>query len=184
MTSAIFGRGLPKTEDEFLALGETPERVELFDGSLYVTPAPTPRHQHMSSELLIALRPAARAAGMHVLEAVNVRLRPGRMPIPDLVIAQDIDFDELIVDASSVRLVCEIISPSNAAADRVLKMHYYAAAGIAWYLLVEQQTGALHLYELLGEHYVERSVTNPGETLHLSAPVTADLTPELLLPPR
>lgn len=184
MTSAIFKHGLPLTEQEYLAFGETSERIELFDGSLYVTPAPTPRHQHMSSELLIALRPAARAAGMHVLEAVNVRLRPGRMLIPDLVIAQDIDFDELVIDATSVRLVCEIISPSNASADKVLKMHYYAAAGIGWYLLAEQETGALHLYKLAGEHYVEHCVTRPGEVLQLSDPVEATISPEDLLPPR
>src|SRR4051794_16258767 len=98
MTSAIFGRGLPMTEQEFLALGETSERVELFDGSLYGTPAPTPRHQHISSELKFALRTAARAAGLYIHEAVNVRLQPGRIPIPDLAITHKIDFDELVVD--------------------------------------------------------------------------------------
>jgi Uma2 family endonuclease len=184
MTSAIFGRGLPLTEEEFLAFGETRERIELFDGGLYVTPAPTPRHQHISSELMVALRPAARKAGLYVHEAVNVRLRQGRIPIPDLAVTEPIDFDEPVVDAESVRLVCEIVSPSNASADKVLKMHYYAAAGIPWYLLVEQDTGALHLYELAGQQHREHSVTAPGQVLHLTEPVDVTISPEALLPPR
>lgn len=182
MTAAVFGHGGPWTEEEYLALGETPERVELFDGSLFVTPAPTPRHQRISRRLGNALESGADGAGLHVLEAVNVRLRPGRIPIPDLVITGDINFDELVIEASAVRLVCEIISPSNAAADKVLKMHYYAAAGIPWYLLVEQDTGTLHLYRLSGSHYVEHSVTKPGDTLHLTEPVTAEIRPDDLLP--
>jgi len=171
------------TEQEFLALGETSERVELFDGSLYVTPAPTPRHQHISSELKFALRAAARTAGLYIHEAVNVRLQPNRIPIPDLVITRKIDFNELVIDAESVVLVCEIVSPSNASADKVLKMHYYAAAGIPWYLLIEQETGALHLYEIAGRHYAERSVTKVGNVLHLTEPLDAVISPEDLLPP-
>ncbi|MFB9235262.1 Uma2 family endonuclease [Plantactinospora siamensis] len=183
MTAAIFGHPGPWTEEEFLALGETPDRVELFDGSLSVTPAPTPRHQRISSELYVVLSPAAEAAGLHVLEAINLRLRPGRIPIPDLVITDDIDFDQLVIDASAVRLVCEIISPSNPSADRVLKMHFYAQAGIPWYLLVEQRTGELHLYRREGDHYLEHSITRRGQVLRLVEPVTAEIDPERLLPP-
>jgi Uma2 family endonuclease len=175
---------LPFTEEDFLSIGEIGERVELFDGSLHVTPAPTPRHQVISRRLANALDAGAGPAGLFVVEAVNVRLQPGRIPIPDLAVIEPIDFDNLVIDAASVVLVCEIVSPSNAAADKVLKMHYYAAAGIPWYLLVEQETAALHLYGLSGATYTEHSVTQVGEILELTDPVKATIAPESLLPPR
>ncbi|MEO3743780.1 Uma2 family endonuclease [Plantactinospora sp. B5E13] len=184
MTAAVFDHGGPWTEAEYFALGETRDRVELFDGSLHVSPAPTPRHQRISRRLGNALETGADTAGLHVLEAVNVRLRTGRIPIPDLVIVEDINFDELVVDAGAVRLVCEITSPSNAATDQVLKMHYYATAAIPWYLLVEQDTGTLRLHRLDGAHYVEHAIVKPGEVLRLTEPVTAEIRPEELLPPR
>jgi Uma2 family endonuclease len=180
--TAAFEHVLPWTEEEYLALGETADRVELFDGSLYVTPAPTPRHQTISGELYVALRLPARAAGLRVRQTVNVRLRPDRMPIPDLVISSPTDPDDPVVPADAVKLVCEIVSPNNASADKVLKMHYYAVAGIPWYLLVEQKTAALHLYRLDGDKYHEHSVTQVGQILRLIEPVVADIDPAQLLP--
>ena len=112
---------------------------------------------------------------------MNVRLRPGRIPIPDIVVTEPVDLDELIIEADAVRLVCEIISPSNAATDKVLKMHYYAAAGIEWYLLVEQENGTLYLYRRQGRHYQELSVTKAGEVLELIEPVRATIRPEDLV---
>lgn len=183
MTSALFSDGRPMSEQQYLAFGETPERIELFDGSLYVTPAPTPRHQHISSELLVALRPAARKPGLHVLEAVNVRLRPDRILIPDLVITAGIDFNQAVIDASAVLLVCEIASPSSSTIDKVLKMHHYAEAKIAWYLLIEPDTRMLRLYELTGAEYREHSVVEDGEVLRLTDPVVATIDLAELLPP-
>ncbi|WP_319459432.1 Uma2 family endonuclease [Micromonospora sp. RTP1Z1] len=182
MTAAVFDHDGPWTEEEYLALGETQQRVELFDGSLHVTPAPTPRHQRISRKLGNILEAATEIVGLELLEAVNVRLRPGRIPIPDLVVTRPIDLDELTIEADDVRLVCEIISPSNASTDKVLKMHYYAAAGIEWYLLVEQENGTLHLYRRQGGHYVEHSVTKAGDVLVLTEPVRATIRPEDLVP--
>ncbi|SCG79030.1 Uma2 family endonuclease [Micromonospora humi] len=182
MTAAVFGHNGPWTEEEYLALGETQQRVELFDGSLHVTPAPTPRHQRIQRNLGNLLETAARRVGLELLETVNVRLRPGRIPIPDLVVTAPIDFDEPMVEARDVRLVCEVISPSNAATDKVLKMHYYAASGIEWYLVVEQEDGTLHLYRRQGRHYREVSVTKPGDVLELTEPVRATIRPEDLVP--
>lgn len=181
MTAAIFNHPQSYTEEEFLTLPDSANRIELFDGGLLVTPAPTFGHQFVSRRLANALDAGANAVGLLVSEAVNVRLRQGRITIPDVVVSTMVEPGELVVDVSEVKLVCEIVSPSNAANDRVFKMHYYAVAGIPRYLLVDPATGTLHLYELSGETYQETATAEPGHQLRLAEPVEAVLEPEKLI---
>ena len=180
MTVTQFDHVLPWTEEEYLALGETSDRVELFDGSLVVTPAPTPYHQDCSYRLSALLYDLARTAGLGLYQAVNVRLRPGRIPIPDLVVTRPIDRSELVIEASDVLLVCEITSPSNARYDRVMKMHDYAEAGIPWYLLIDPDTAQLLLFRLEGKRYLEHAEGKPGHPLVLTEPVAVEIDPAAL----
>jgi Uma2 family endonuclease len=185
MTTMLGDRGLPWTEEDYLALGETRDRVELFDGSLLVSPAPTPKHQNVSRRLANAVELAANAAGFKVYEAINIRLRPGRIPIPDLAVVEPIDPEKAVVDVAVVRLVAEIVSPSNPGADRLLKMGYYAEAGIPWYLLLESEEPPLHLvlrlFRLDGDQYRQHALAVPGTPLTLTEPFDLDLDPAVLL---
>jgi len=183
MTTAIFSDGRPMSEQEFLDIGQTPERIELFDGSLHVTPSATPEHQRISRRLANTFDHGANAVGLEVWEALNVRLRPGRVPIPDLVVASGIDEKNPIVDAADVSLVCEITSPSNASTDKVLKMHYYATGGIPWYLVIDVQARSMHLYRLVDSAYVEHAASKADEVLRMTDPFVATLDPAVLLPP-
>ncbi|NUT34874.1 MAG: Uma2 family endonuclease [Hamadaea sp.] len=172
---------VPWTEEDFIDLGESNERIELFDGSLVVSPAPTPRHQLISTALMMDLLPAAKAVGLRAFEAVNVRLRPDVIPIPDIAITRQIDLTELIIDVADVLLVGEILSPSNPAADRVTKMHYYATAGIEWYLIVDPDGPMMDLYRLKGDVYQPHAAASPGAPLHLTEPIEVVIDPARLL---
>jgi Putative restriction endonuclease len=177
---ALQDHALPWTEEEFFALGETVARVELFDGSLSVSPSPNYDHQDLLQELAAAIKPAARAVDLWVYIDVDVRLRPGRVVEPDLIIRARTPKGTTVTDAAGVRLVCEITS-TNAVTDRVLKMHYYAVARIPWYLLVEPDGPTLLLHRLEGDHYVLVQQAKPGELLHLREPVALDLDPASLV---
>ncbi|MGW0218849.1 Uma2 family endonuclease [Micromonospora chokoriensis] len=178
----ILGRALPWTESDYLALGETAQRIELLDGGLLIGPSPSVRHQVIVGGLLVALERGCATTSRTVLPVINLRLNAVRILNPDLVVATELDFEASCVPADAVLLVGEVAAPHTAVIDRVLKPHLYAAAGIEWYLLVDQETLTVRLHQRQGGHYVERASTKRGEVLELTEPVRATIRPEDLVP--
>jgi len=165
------------TVDEVLALPEDQtslQRIELVDGVLLVSPAPTSTHQRILQKLQLAFAPTA-PDGTEVLPGVNVRFGWKRLLIPDLVIVTCPEVDTVAYSASDVLLATEIVSPSTKVQDRILKRALYAESLIPYYLLVEPMEPAVAtLFELQGEEYVPIAKSEDAE-LQLTRPFPATL---------
>ncbi|MDI6100878.1 Uma2 family endonuclease [Actinoplanes sp. NEAU-A12] len=182
---SLDGHSGPWTEEEFLALDESFNKIELIDGSLWVTPEPNRRHNDIASALSTLLRPPALTAGLRVRTTVSVRLAPRRIVSPDLVIERE-PSDLVFGDVSGVVLTCEVTSPSNAAYDQSLKMQVYAEAGIPWHLLAEPDFGdyrsvSLHLFQLRDKQYAKAATAKHGETLISADPIPMSLSTNFLI---
>lgn len=117
------------------------ERLELIEGELFVTPAPSPMHQDVSGYLNDLFRRVILAPGRgRVYYApLDVRLTERTFVQPDLVI--------ILADRRSVltaagidgapSLVVEIASPATSAYDRVTKRDLYARHGVPEYWFVD-----------------------------------------------
>jgi Uma2 family endonuclease len=165
----------PWTEEEFLAL-PVDRRFELLDGALLMSPSARVSHQRLSFRLAVALD-AVVPPGLEVLEAINVRVGPGKILIPDLAVLTVPGFDRTVCDATDVVLVVEITSPGNAAVDRAVKPQLYAQAGVPHYLRIElgEEGPRALVYQLSRQRYAQVADVGPGQPLVVTEPIAVTL---------
>lgn len=168
----------PWTERDYLALPEDRRRIELLDGSLLVSPSAGGRHRWLSSQLWLAMSRAS-PDGLQVLEAINVRVAPGKILIPDLAVVTNPGEDLTVWQPVDVAMVVEIVSSNNVTFDRAIKPELYARAGILHYLRIEltQPAPEAAVYRLERGCYLAVGRAMPGETLRLAEPTPDPLSP-------
>jgi len=171
----LFEHAGPWTEDDFLALPED-RRIELLDGELLVSPGPRHARQRLSSRLWAALDATA-PDSLEVLEAINVRVAPWRILIPDIAVISNPGADLVVSDAADVVLAVEIVSPGSVLRDRAIKPQLYAAGGIPHHLRVEvgDEGPTAFAYRLHDGRYQEVARVEPGQRLRLADPFTLDV---------
>ncbi|MEV0615808.1 Uma2 family endonuclease [Nonomuraea sp. NPDC050404] len=176
----------PFTVNDLLEFPEDGNRYELFNGSLLVSPAPTPRHQRVITRLLLMLQSAA-PPELECLTTVNVKHSNEDFYIPDLVVVPEevSELVDLMYTPGDLLMAVEVVSPSSKAHDRSTKVAAYAEAGIPLYWRVEPMEGPrVYVYELDGRSYAGPVVHKAGTEITLSAPFPVTFDPADLLRPR
>ena len=141
-------------------------RYELIDGVIYMmTPPPTRIHQAISGELYYQLRHFLSGKPCEVYAApFCVRLNPDSdddtVLEPDLLVVCD---KSKLGDAGvngAPDMIVEILSPSTARRDRVLKFNKYLHAGVREYWIVDPGDKTVSVHILKGGSYVTSAYTD------------------------
>jgi Uma2 family endonuclease len=165
------------TYADLLALPED-TRAEVLGGDVILSPAPLPRHSKAQGSARHFLGGPfddddgrGGPGGWWIFVEVDVQLSPHDIVRPDLSgwrrerllqpgLKRPI---EVVPD-----WVCEVLSPSTAARDRVTKRRMYAQAGIPFYWLIDPELRALEALALRDGAWVELGVFDETATARIS----------------
>jgi Uma2 family endonuclease len=161
------------TYEDYLRLPDDGRRYEVLRGVLYVSPAPSVRHQFAVAELgrLLGNFVAKHELGLLLPAPVDILLpRNLATPVqPDLVFlpgprragAWGANF------AGVPPLVIEVLSPSSRRVDQKVKLAIYQEAGVLEYWLVDPQERAVVVYVLSEDRksYIELHRASAGQTV-------------------
>ena len=131
--------------EDYAGIPPSPNRYELIDGELCVTPAPSPFHQRVSRRLQRVLEDYFHPRGLgEVFDApIDLILTRRDVVQPDLLVAAAGQVSARGIEGVPL-LVVEILSPSTTRQDRTVKAQRYAALGIVHYWMADPEGRRLH----------------------------------------
>lgn len=134
------------------------KRCEIIEGELLMTPSPVFRHQAIQARLLVKLFSFVEAneLGQVVSAPMDVILSPENVVQPDVLFISK-ERSAVIEKAGAVAgapdLAVEILSPSTAPRDQVLKRKLYARFGVREYWIVDPGTEMVEVMTLAGSTF-------------------------------
>jgi Uma2 family endonuclease len=126
---------------EYVLFPDDGKRHEIIDGDHYMNPAPSTYHQTVSKRLQYQLYARIELAGLGLVfnAPVDVQLSDHDIVQPDLVVL--VTGGKARVTPTKIRgapdLLVEILSPSTAENDRILKRRVYERSGVREYWIVD-----------------------------------------------
>ena len=148
---------------------EDGRRYELYDGEVFVVPAPIPLHQlavHQFADLLKAY--AHKHGGLVFLSPIDIVFSEFDVLQPDVVFFER-GRERLIDLWKPIRvapdLAVEVLSPTTATTDRGKKMQMFARYGVREYWLVDPDARTIEVYWLAGDTYALAQTAAEAETV-------------------
>jgi Uma2 family endonuclease len=144
-------------EDYFRLLPETNRIIELSEGRIIITPAPTTQHQKILGKLhfLIYGYLLENKLGETIMSPLDVKLWKDKIRQPDIVFMSNEHKDRITEKYWGVPdLAMEILSESTAKEDRKEKFYEYASAGILEYWIVDPLEQSIEVFVLEKGAYV------------------------------
>lgn len=180
-TSAATGLpwGRPLTRADLEAIPDDGHRYELIDGTLVVTPAPSPGHQRGVGSAYYLLRTLCPPELEVFVAPLDVALAIDTVVEPDVLVCARSALDRRGLEGPPL-LAVEVLSPSTRRVDLTLKRSRYEAAGCPSYWVVDPDVPSLTAWELREGAYVLAGQADGEEVLHLNLPYPVDLVPARL----
>lgn len=149
--------------DEYFEIRESSEELlEYIDGTVYMSPSPSTRHQRISSRLHIKFGNFLEGKHCEVfhapfdIELKNEEIEGTKIVIPDIsVICDKSGFtDQRYVGVPD--LIVEILSPSNQSHDLITKLILYMNYRVKEYWIINPMLNAVTVYSLNIEKMYEQ----------------------------
>jgi Uma2 family endonuclease len=160
--SSTSAHGIPQgnivlTYDDYCDLPNDRNRYEILDGELSVTPAPSTKHQRISSRLHFVLTQHVLANQLGDVYAAPTDLILALTTVvqPDLLFIGN-DRRGIVTERAiegQPTLVIEILSVTTRRTDRQAKARLYAKHGVPHYWLIDPDQQSIEAYELVGDQY-------------------------------
>ena len=145
----------PYRRADYAALPDEP-RCELIYGRFYLSPSPVRIHQFLVTQLWQLLHLVAVERGGEALVApMDVHLADHTVAQPDVLYVSP-ERQEILQTwiEGAPDLLVEVLSPSTARMDRLLKLNRYAEAGVREYWLVDPVARTIEFLISDGGHFV------------------------------
>ena len=157
------------TYEDYRRLPDDGKRYELVEGEMHMIAAPTTEHQRISFNLTVAIGTHVREQSLGSLFVAPTDVVLSRRDViqPDILfVSKD---REMIITETHIDgppdLVIEILSPSTASLDQLVKRQLYARHGVREFCLVSPEASTIEVLELYEGAYRRHALVGRGDTV-------------------